>query len=154
MHILASSGTVKKYPYSIGQFRKDNPQVSFPRDPSEALLALYGVYPVIRTDQPEYDRITHDLSEATPELVGSSWRQTWVLTPVSAEVAAERLAELADDVRRDRNRRLQDSDWVVIKAYERGENIPMEWEVYRQALRDITDQAGFPYEVTWPAKPA
>jgi hypothetical protein len=24
---------------------------------------------------------------------------------------------------------------------------------YRQALRDITDQAGFPHDITWPTKP-
>jgi len=28
-----------------------------------------------------------------------------------------------------------------------------EWATYRQALRDITAQEGFPYEVVWPPKP-
>jgi len=28
-----------------------------------------------------------------------------------------------------------------------------EWSTYRQALRDITEQEGFPYQVTWPTKP-
>ena len=28
-----------------------------------------------------------------------------------------------------------------------------EWAAYRQALRDITDQAGFPTDITWPTKP-
>lgn len=28
-----------------------------------------------------------------------------------------------------------------------------EWTTYRTALLDITDQAGFPHNVTWPTKP-
>ena len=28
-----------------------------------------------------------------------------------------------------------------------------EWSSYRTALLDITDQAGFPHDITWPTKP-
>ena len=56
-------------------------------------------------------------------------------------------------VRNKRDSLLQDTDWIVIKSYERGANIPAEWELYRQALRDITAQGGFPYAVIWPNKP-
>jgi hypothetical protein len=57
------------------------------------------------------------------------------------------------NIRKNRDSLLQQTDWVVIMHTEKGTNIPLEWEVYRQALRDITEQAGFPYEVTWPVKP-
>jgi hypothetical protein len=67
-------------------------------------------------------------------------------TPVPEDVAAA-------NIRRKRDRLLQETDWIVIKSYERGENIPATWELYRQALRDITAQAGFPYSVEWPTKP-
>ena len=70
-----------------------------------------------------------------------------------AEFEAKRQDREAANVRAHRDSLLQDTDWVVIKSYERGENIPAEWELYRQSLRDITAQAGFPYEVTWPTKP-
>jgi hypothetical protein len=29
-----------------------------------------------------------------------------------------------------------------------------EWATYRQALRDVTAQSGFPYEINWPVKPS
>jgi hypothetical protein len=29
-----------------------------------------------------------------------------------------------------------------------------EWAVYRQALRDIPEQPGFPWEVEWPVPPS
>jgi hypothetical protein len=59
----------------------------------------------------------------------------------------------AGRVRSLRNSLLQETDWIVIKSYERGENIPAEWELYRQALRDITQQESFPWAVDWPTQP-
>lgn len=53
-----------------------------------------------------------------------------------------------------RTRLLAASDWVVARAAETGHPIPPEWAAYRQALRDITEQPGFPIEITWPAEPA
>ena len=66
---------------------------------------------------------------------------------------ASRADREAANIRSRRDGLLQETDWIVIKSYERGENIPAAWELYRQSLRDITSQAGFPYEVTWPTKP-
>lgn len=55
-------------------------------------------------------------------------------------------------VRKVRDMRLADCDWVVVKATELGEPVPAQWMNYRQSLRDITSQEAFP-EVTWPEKP-
>ena len=40
-----------------------------------------------------YDGLTQDCTEGAPELVGGQWRQTWVVTDVSPEVAAQRAAD-------------------------------------------------------------
>jgi len=69
------------------------------------------------------------------------------------EPIVETPEEAAIHVRSRRDVLLRASDWVVIKAYELGESAPTEWATYRQALRDITAQEGFPYQVTWPTKP-
>lgn len=62
-------------------------------------------------------------------------------------------AGLEQDVKEKRLMFLHKSDWVAIRAQETGEAIPEEWATYRQALRDITDQAGYPENVVWPTKP-
>lgn len=153
MYILAPNGAAEKYPYSIGQLRKDNPQTSFPKNPSDAILASWGVFSVAMTPQPTYDPNTQNIRELTPVLVDDVWMQVWEVSEASSEEIEQRAASLDASIRSERDRLLSETDWIVIKAYERNENIPMEWEVYRQALRDITAQAGFPYEVTWPTKP-
>lgn len=77
--------------------------------------------------------------------------------PFTAEEEAERDAWEAGaddrkgvDVRRERNQLLKESDWVS------GSDITMSdaWKTYRQELRDITTQKGFPNTITWPTKPS
>ena len=52
-----------------------------------------------------------------------------------------------------RNELLAETDWVVTMHKELGTNIPAAMKTYRQALRDITDDATSLDDVTWPEKP-
>ena len=56
---------------------------------------------------------------------------------------------LSQFVRSHRNAFLAETDWWA--ASDR--TMTAEQTAYRQALRDITDQAGFPTDITWPTKP-
>jgi len=58
-------------------------------------------------------------------------------------------AELEFDIRDQRERLLSDTDWMALSD----NTMTPEWASYRQALRDITAQEGFPFSVVWPAKP-
>jgi hypothetical protein len=73
---------------------------------------------------------------------GSAWSP-----PAAPAVSAEA-------VRADRTQRLTATDWVVLRAVENGSPVPGNWIAYRQALRDITKQPGFPGSVSWPVAPA
>lgn len=48
---------------------------------------------------------------------------------------------------------LHESDWVILRWLERGAKPPAQWLAYRQALRDVPEQSGFPDEIIWPEKP-
>ena len=62
-------------------------------------------------------------------------------------------AEQAKNIRQTRDDKLKECDWIVIKNLELNANIPGVWEVYRQALRDVPNQSGFPWTITWPVEP-
>ena len=66
-----------------------------------------------------------------------------------APTADETNAALAADVRADRNARLAASDWMASQDVTMSDD----WRTYRQALRDLPAQAGFPTSVTWPTAP-
>ena len=51
-------------------------------------------------------------------------------------------------MRQERDILLSESD-----IYALADRITDEWRIYRQALRDVPSQAGFPNSITWPTKP-
>lgn len=130
--------------YSIGQLRRDNPNTSFPKIVPENVLADYDVYPVVETPQPAFDPVTQTVSQAdVPVLEGGQWVRKWTVTARPAD-------EIAAEVRFKRDRLLAESDWTQVA------DAPVDqtaWATYRQALRDIPQQAGFPENVTWPDEP-
>lgn len=73
--------------------------------------------------------------------------------PVVREMTKEEIAALdptEDQVRAQRDALLVESDWTQLK------DAPVDqvaWAAYRQALRDIPSQNGFPASVVWPDKP-
>ena len=56
----------------------------------------------------------------------------------------------AKEVRQKRDAILKSSDWMANSDVTMSD----EWRTYRQALRDITSQEGFPNDITWPTEPS
>lgn len=63
-------------------------------------------------------------------------------------------ADRAASIRAARDALLKSCDWVVVRAAEASQQIPPAWIAYRQALRDVPEQAGFPLSVNWPVLPS
>lgn len=141
---------VEKYPYSIGELRKDNANVSFPKNPSAEVLAKFNAFEVVRTAQPEVD-YTQDVHEGVPQKVNGVWTQVWNVSNLDENTLAERTADQANNVRFQRNQKLSQSDWTQGKDI--ADEVSTAWATYRQALRDVPAQAGFPWTVNWPTQP-
>ena len=67
-----------------------------------------------------------------------------------AEYLASKDDRVASRLRAERNQLLTASDWTQISDSTADKAA---WATYRQALRDITKQAGFPWIVEWPVQP-
>jgi hypothetical protein len=97
----------------------------------------------------------------TKHILGPVFTDTPATEEAPAKTAAEheaaykaaKDAEQAKSVRQSRDDKLKETDWVVIKNLEANANIPNVWEVYRQALRDVPTQEGFPWTIVWPTQP-
>lgn len=138
--------------YKVSKLRKENPQVSFPKDISDELLSSYSVYRVTLVEAPIVD-YTKNVVSGPFEKINGVWTQTWDVVEATPDEINQRILDKEKAIRAERDLLLQESDWVVVKSSEKGLDIPVEWQTYRQALRDITDQTGFPYSVVWPTKP-
>jgi hypothetical protein len=94
-------------------------------------------------DPPEFDPLTQTRTQLQPQRQGDQWFMVW-------QVAQIPDAEMAAKVRKDRNQKLKDSDWTQVA------DAPVDkaaWAAYRQELRDISSQTGFPWDITWPVQP-
>lgn len=151
MYALIQNGQVSKYPYSAGELKQDNPQTSYPSPLTDEVLARNGVVVVAATSAPTHNEGTHGVREVAPEQVGGAWQQKWETYALSAQDAANKMAAKAAKVRELRNEKLSACDWTQL-ADTPGQTRAA-YVQYRQALRDVPSQAGFPWEVTWPSEP-
>lgn len=141
MYIKLTNGQPEVY--TVGQLHRDNPQTSFPRHTPEELLAEYGVYTCARPEYPIFDwRTSRVVDGEFYQDASGGWFQSYVVENLSQD-EAER------NVRSHRDSLLQQTDWMALSD----NTITPENAAYRQALRDITTQEGFPYNVVWPTKP-
>lgn len=139
------SGNVVEYPLYEGDIRLAHPNVSFPAE----FVAPDGYVVVHPSDYPEIDH-TQNVVEGQPVKSGANWFQNWVVSNASAEEAAERTASQWQSVRNLRSFKLSKSDWTQLP------DAPVDaaaWTTYRQALRDITNQAD-PFDIEWPFEPS
>jgi hypothetical protein len=92
------------------------------------------------------------------EQIDDKWYTKYVLGPIfeteeqETEYKARKDQEQAIAVRQSRDQLLKDTDWVAVKSFETDTPMSSEWKAYRQALRDISSQDGFPWSVVWPKK--
>lgn len=120
----------------------------------DGLAAQFYVVELHETDAPEIDLMTQTVIRDGGEFVDGIWQYKWRVDKKTVEQIAidqsNSLAQSQENIRTQRNIKLAACDWTqVIDA-------PVDqvaWSTYRQALRDIPQQAGFPQTVVWPTQP-
>jgi hypothetical protein len=139
MYIKITNGVPSKY--TIGQLRRDNPQTSFPRIIPDSVLADYSVYLCSIVDV--------DIDPLVQTKVDGDCTQTnnaWSLQRVASNLPQQ---DAERNVREHRDALLSETDYLALGDT----TLSSDMAAYRQALRDVTSQAGFPADVTWPTKP-
>lgn len=124
------------YSKSTGGFY--DPSVHGASIPSDAVEITADDHAALLTGQSEGKRIVADKNGR----------------PTLADQPAPSADDLAVAARNDRDARLRVCDWVTLRATETGTPVPADWLTYRQALRDVPEQSGFPSTITWPKAPA
>lgn len=142
MYAKINGTEIEQYPYTLNDLRKENPNVSFPAEITDAMKEKYGIADVNENDKPSFDPLTEDIVEAPMTIVDGVVQINYATEPASNENKMLR-------VRLQRDSFLRTSDWMALSDV----TMPEKWKTYRQALRDIPQQSGFPSSVTWPEPP-
>jgi hypothetical protein len=160
---VRSTGEVK----SQGQLRKDNPNVSLPKVWNDNVNEALGIDPVLESPKPEpsadYKSVVRNGVEQD---ANGNWVYAWTeqdmfqdyvdddgntVTVADQKTAydAANTATLAASERTTRDDLLKATDHYGLSDV----TMSNEMTAYRQALRDVPQQEGFPETITWPQKP-
>lgn len=118
--------------YSIGQLRRDNPNVSFPRRVSDDTLASYGVYPYTTADQPEYDPVIQVVEPGDFAETESGWVRGWT---VRDKLPEEYPIQTAADARMEVVRWIDGISAQVLDTYPRA--VQARWMIEEAAARAV-----------------
>ena len=148
-YIKITNGTQK--PYDLGQMRRDNKTISFPKVVEAATLANYGVYTVVVADAPSYTAATQVITRNTTATdVDGQWTYEWTVRDKTSDELAADAANAESLVRATRDGLLSSSDWTQVSDAPANKSA---WASYRVLLRNVPAQSGFPDEITWPTAP-
>ena len=153
MFLKIDNNELVVYPYNINLVYSENPNTSFPNNiESEfSLLIDFGIHRVFATQCPEYDALLQKCVELQPILIEGVWTQQWEVQELTADEVQVVYDTHAAEVRANRYRLLVESDWTQFKDV--SDDISNIYTVYRQELRDLSEQPEFPFNVVWPTKP-
>ena len=161
---IQSTGAVM-YESEFRAYTKANGGPSWDTTTTEVLEAL-GADVVFEGPQATGGTVYQYSQASGVEQIDGKWYTKYILGPVfidqvvdgvtttaaEQEVAykASKDAEQAKSVRTSRDAKLAECDWTQVA------DAPVDkvaWATYRQALRDVTTQSGFPWTITWPVEP-
>lgn len=152
------------------EFRRSNPNTSFPPQLTGEIIDDFGYDPVFEGPQattvPPYQYSQRDGVE---EIKGK-WYTKYIAGPVFHDyiddkgvehTASEQWeaycfgkdAEQGKVVRADRNKRLADCDWTQLADSPLDPDSKAAWALYRETLRMVPQQPGFPWNIDWPPVP-
>lgn len=132
----------------LRQWAKDNNGPSWDQTTPEVLEAL-GADVVLEGPQAHPTRYQVAFRDGVEQTNGQ-WFTKYSVADMDAEAIAATDAAQAKNVRDQRNAKLAECDWTQLA------DAPVDqaaWSTYRQDLRDITLQSGFPWDIQWPSKP-
>lgn len=110
-------------------------------------LSNYVLNKQIQTYTPSQKTLKNQVQPPYMEWSNTSF--TYVDTRTTDQLRADQIVAVGAK----RDNLLSISDWIVVRATDQGVPIPTDWKTYRQALRDVTTQSGYPFNVIWPIPP-
>ena len=155
---IQSTGELK----TQGEVRRMHSNTSLPRVWDADTCAFLGIDPVLAAPKPEVTGYTQAIRNGATQDANSNWVTAWSVVDMFADTTEDGVtttkaeheaayqadldAKAAESVRTQRDAKLAETDWTGMSDV----TMTAEMAAYRQALRDITAQAGFPNTVEWP----
>jgi hypothetical protein len=121
-------------------------------DIDAAFLESVSMCPVTPMNIPMVD-YTKRIEAGLPIYVDGNWVENYEIIDKTEEELEIDTRNAIITLRNGRNILLEKSDWSQISDSPLSKEKVEEWKLYRQSLRDLPAQPGFPWDVVWPTPP-
>ena len=132
------------------EFRALHPNTSMPQLLTEATLKSFDAEVVFEGPQAQPTRYQVAYRNGV-ELIDGKWYTKYSVSDMTAEAKTALDASQAKSMRNQRDRLIAETDWTQGKDI--ADSVSAKYTTYRQALRDVPAQSGFPWTVQWPTQP-
>lgn len=150
-----------------GQLRKENPNISMPKVWNDNVHDVLNVDPILRGPAATVGQYQVSVRDGIVQDANGNWIENYVARDMFSDTTIDgvtttkeeheaayqqvRDAQVAEGNRSERDRLLAETDWHALSDV----TMSAEMTTYRQALRDITSHANWPYlnNDDWPTKP-
>ena len=155
---------------SESEFRRRHSNTSFSKTLSQETMNNFGVDPVLEGPQASTTPPYQTSVRSGVEEIEGKWFTRYVVGPIftdsvdddgvvttalykQTEYEARLDASQASSIRDQRNNKLTECDWTQLTDSPLDADGKNAWAVYRESLRTIPQQTGFPWDVEWPSQP-
>lgn len=136
------------------EFRSEFPNTSFPQPLTPDVIDDFGFDPVLEGPQPTLvPPYQYAQRDGVVEVNGQWFTHYIAVTPDDEQKAAMDAAQAAT-IRTERNKRLAECDWTQLADSPLNPEGKAAWAFYRENLRMVPNQPGFPWNVQWPPQPS
>lgn len=155
MLIQLDNGVPVGHPVDEKNFRMLFKNTSFPDFLTPDIVEDFGFGVYEFTRPPEPKRFTKVIEDTPIKGEDGIYRQSWKIVAMTDSEINSIIKEKESEVRNDRNMRLFMCDWTQASDVLQisSDDFRNEWADYRHALRHITEQEGFPWDIRWPTPP-
>ena len=128
MYVLAINQVAAKFPYSMDELRSDNPQTSFPANPTNETLAEFNVFPVVSTGV-AHNPITQVTTQDGCAYVSERqrWETTWTVRDKTADEMASDEAAYMAQVDAQRAEAYRNESDPIFFMWQRNEATEQQW---------------------------
>ena len=152
-----NNNNVEKFPVSYEEFVQLHSNVSFEYPLKREVIKSLGYDIIFEVPQPEYDKYTQNIVTTGPVFNQEEdrWETGFEVVEMTSDEKITIRVNAEASVRTQREYLLMKSDWSQLPDVieNMSEEKIQEWKQYRQALRDVTLQDGFPFDVIYPTQP-
>jgi len=144
--LVGDNNTIEKFPFTVQELRRRHKNVSFPAPIPEETLNSFGVYSVVPMSRPSYDLLTSRVITGAV-YNGEVWEQSYRIIDLGEDQVKENVAARAAN-------ELAETQNDAMTYLEQNLTVPEDLVNFRNYMREIESQDGYPYSLSWPTKPS